>query len=96
MQRSVQRFSWDLTAILIEVPNEPGLYSIWRDDTCIYVGETKDLLSRLVQHYQSNDQVLAGKHPTGFAFEVYHGWDRISRRDALMRMLKPSFNTGAD
>jgi len=96
MQGSDQRLSWDLTVILIEVPSEPGVYSIWRDDTCLYVGETRDLLSRLVLHYRRAARTLVGQHPTWFGFEAYHGWDRTARRDALIATPKPSLNSGAD
>ena len=37
------RFQWDLTTILLEVPSTPGVYSIWRDEVCVYVGDTKEL-----------------------------------------------------
>ncbi len=95
MQWGGQRFSWDLTVILIEVPTEPGVYSIWRDDTCLYVGETEDLLSRLVLHHQATEEAIVGEHPTWFGFEICHGWDRASRRDALIAELKPRVKSGA-
>lgn len=96
MRGSDQSFSWDLTVILIEVPDEPGIYSIWREDICLYVGETSDLLSRMVLHYQGTDQLLAGQHPTCFGFEAYYGSDRKLRRDALVAELKPAFNPGSN
>jgi hypothetical protein len=85
-----------MTVILIHVPSAAGVYAIWREETCLYVGEAKDLLSRLVWHHQ-NMPAVAGEQPTWFWFETSE-WgivDRIARRDALIAELKPTLNAGA-
>jgi hypothetical protein len=93
MQWTGKKWSWDMTVILLHVPSEPGIYAIWRDDTCLYVGESRDLLSRLVLHHQ--DHALAGGQPTRFWFDTRWGMDRVARRNALIAQLKPTFTSGS-
>ena len=93
MQFTGSRWSWERSVILIHVPSAPGVYALWRDETCLYVGETQDLLSRLVLHYQVVNQAFAGEQPTWFWFEACPGIDRTARRKALILRLRPSVNS---
>lgn len=86
------KWLWDMTVILIHVPSAPGVYTIWRDEICLYVGETNDLLSRLVVHCQEVNLPLAAERPTSFWFETHHGMSRVARRSSLIGELKPSLN----
>jgi excinuclease UvrABC nuclease subunit len=95
MPWTANRWSWDMTVILLRVPCKPGVYAIWRGETCLYVGETVDLLSRLVMHHQDDSRALAGEQPTTFWFEVQPGMERIPRLNALIAQLKPAFRSGA-
>jgi excinuclease UvrABC nuclease subunit len=94
MQFTGNRWSWQMSVILIHVPSLPGVYALWRDETCLYVGETQDLLSRLVLHCQRVNQALADEQPTWFWFEACPGMNRTARRTALISRLKPSLNSG--
>jgi predicted GIY-YIG superfamily endonuclease len=96
MQFTGSRWSWDMTVILVHVPSAPGVYAIWRDETCLYVGEANDLLGRLVLHYKDvNRGFLPAERPTWFWFQACPGIDRTARRSALISRLKPSLNSPA-
>jgi hypothetical protein len=95
MRWTGSKWSWDMTVILLRVPCKPGVYAIWRGETCLYVGETVDLLSRLVMHHQDESHALAGEQPTSFWFEVQLGMERTPRLNALIAQLKPALKSGA-
>lgn len=42
--------------VIMRVPEKPGVYSFWHKEKarCIYVGESENLRSRLLQHYRGS------------------------------------------
>jgi hypothetical protein len=86
------RLPWDLSVILLQVPSASGVYAIWRDRVCIYVGDTQDLLSRLLTQYRGIDPRITREQPTFFGFELLTGVERVTRRESLIAELRPVFS----
>jgi hypothetical protein len=85
-------FLWNRAKIISHVPASPGVYAIWRPDTWIYVGETADLLVRLLEHFDGNPLCIARQQPTAFGFELVPAGARVARQSELIQLLKPICN----
>ena len=86
---------WNRSAILLQVPSAPGIYVIWRDAVAIYVGETQDLQSRLLEHFKGSNPRITEQQPTTFGFELSHGAARLPRQESLIAELRPLCNQPA-
>jgi hypothetical protein len=85
-------FPWNRARIISQVPPRPGVYAIWRSDAWIYVGETTDLLVRLLEHFEGNPPCVVQHQPSGFGFELVSGEGRVARQNWLILLLKPLCN----
>jgi len=85
-------FPWNRARIISHVPASPGVYAIWRADAWIYVGETTDLLVRLLEHFEGSPPCIARQQPTAFGFELVSGEYRVARQGGLILQLKPLCN----
>ena len=85
-------FHWNRARIISHVPASPGVYAIWRADAWIYVGETTDLLVRLLEHFEGSPPCIARQQPTAFGFELVSGEYRVARQGGLILQLKPLCN----
>jgi hypothetical protein len=83
---------WNRSVILSEVPAEAGVYAIWRDTTCLYVGASYDLERRLLEHFNGSNACIIRAQPTTFGFELAVGLRRVERQCTLVRELNPLCN----
>lgn len=83
---------WNRATVISRVPAASGVYAIWRPDAWIYVGETTDLLVRLLEHLDGNLPCITQEQPTAFGFELVLGEYRVTRQDSLILELKPLCN----
>jgi predicted GIY-YIG superfamily endonuclease len=90
---SAKQLSWSLSAILFEVPATSGIYCIWRHEVPVYVGESEDLLRRLLEHFKGGNECIAREHPTSFSFEVVSEASRATRQESLVREMRPICNS---
>jgi predicted GIY-YIG superfamily endonuclease len=88
-----KQLPWSLSEILFQVPATSGIYAIWRHEVPVYVGETEDLLRRLLEHFKGNNECIAREHPTTFSFEVMSASSRATRQEALVREMRPICNS---
>jgi hypothetical protein len=86
-------FLWSRARIISHVPPAAGVYAIWRSDAWIYVGETTDLLVRLLEHFEGNPPCIARQEPTAFGFELVPGEGRVARQNWLISQLRPLCNS---
>lgn len=58
--KSLQNWVWyDFTSTnLDKVPQTPGVYCLGNKNGIIYIGSSKDLRDRLMDHYYSNDPCI--------------------------------------
>jgi hypothetical protein len=80
---------WNREAILKDVPSTSGVYAVWNQNQCIYVGETQDLQRRLLTHLQGDNDCIVRAEPTAFSFEPVAAGLRGARQSALIFQLRP-------
>ena len=73
-------------------PSSSGVYGLSNAREWIYVGESDDVRTRLLEHLQEKNTPLAERNPTGFSFEACSHHDRIARQNRLIRELAPVCN----
>jgi hypothetical protein len=82
--------SWSRASILINAPKASGVYVVWNTNGCIYVGETHDLLSRLLEHHDNPSAcMLQHGPPTAFGFELCSVGIRDKKQSTLTQALRP-------
>jgi hypothetical protein len=82
--------SWSRASILINAPKASGVYVIWNTEGCICVGETHDLLGRLLEHHDHPTAcMLQCGPPTAFGFELCSVGIRDKKQHMLMLALNP-------
>jgi|SRR5581483_1021967 len=84
------------TAISIQknAPDSPGVYGLTNAREWVFIGETLNIRSQLMEHLNEQNTVLANRRPTGFAFEICSPHDRLARQDVLVRQFGPVCNRG--
>jgi hypothetical protein len=84
-----QRFPWSRATILSSAPDASGVYVIWNENRCVYVGETQDLQRRLMTHLDGDHEGITRAQPTSFSFETVPAGLRGPRQSALIFQLRP-------
>jgi predicted GIY-YIG superfamily endonuclease len=90
---AAKQLPWSVSEILFQVPATSGAYVIWRHEVPVYVGETDDLMRRLLEHFKGNNECITREHPTSFGFEVLGAASRVARQAALVTELRPICNS---
>jgi hypothetical protein len=88
-----KQLPWSLSEILFHVPATSGVYVIWRHEVPVYVGETDDLLRRLIEHHKGSNECISREHPTTFGFELLGASSRVGRHASLVQELRPICNS---
>lgn len=84
-----ESFSFDADSIFMNAPNESGVYALLKDQEWVYVGETKDIQSRLFEHLRTDEKCIVRYAPNSFQFEPCSADKRVERQDELILALKP-------
>jgi hypothetical protein len=84
-----QRFSWNREAIVGSAPSLSGVYVIWSENRCVYVGESQNLQLRLMAHLGGDHEGITRAQPTSFSFEAVPAGLRGPRQSALIFQLRP-------
>lgn len=72
-----------------DLPASPGVYFIWKDGECVYVGCSGNLRKRIKVHH------LASQFPICERLEwipCQTRWDALQLEDRLIKELKPQWN----
>lgn len=70
-----------------------GVFALWRSNRWIYVGESSDVLARLLEYIRGADECISREAPTGFGFElIADAQQRAARRATLIQELMPVCN----
>ena len=83
---------FDTGAIQTFAPHMSGVYGISNADEWIYIGETDDIRSSLLDHLHEANTALIKRHPTGFVFEVCDRNQRTARQNRLVSEYGPKCN----
>jgi hypothetical protein len=73
-------------------PVSSGVYGISNAREWIYIGETENIQSSLLNHLHEINTTLKKREPTGFVFEVCDQAHRSSRQDRLIGEYGPACN----
>ena len=86
---------WPFTkdGILANTPNASGVYALWTGETWVYIGESNDILRRLLDLSGSPRPCIAKYMRLVFGYElVSTEAQRVARQDQLIRELVPACN----
>ncbi len=70
-------------------PNQNGVYGIFRNDTCVYVGRG-DIRARLLDHLSGGNPRITRERPTHFFAELAQ--NDVAREKELIIELNPLAN----
>ena len=73
-------------------PTLPGVYGISNAREWIYIGETENIQSALLDHMLKPGTSVMQHKPTGFVYEVCAPEARPTRQDCLVREYEPVCN----
>ena len=80
-------FALTRNSVRAHAPSDSGVYGIFSRIQWIYVGESRDIQQRLLEHIEDTEADIKRYGPTGFVFELQPEAARAARRDALLREL---------
>jgi len=83
--------AWSESSIKANAPQSSGVYAIY-GAVWIYIGESTDVQSRLLEHWKGDKACITRADPTGFVFEVCDLAERVRRRTALVAQFRPLCN----
>ncbi len=85
-------FLYNEQSVIDNAPPSSGVYSIFRENHWIYIGESGNIRDRLLEHIRRREnQRIDRSMPTHFAYELV-AVNRVARQDALILELNPSCN----
>jgi hypothetical protein len=84
--------SFTSDAVHMYAPLTSGVYGISNSREWIYIGETDNIQSSLLDHLHELNTALMKREPTGFVFEVCEQGRRSSRQDRLVAEYGPACN----
>jgi predicted GIY-YIG superfamily endonuclease len=85
-------YSFTEAKIKAVAPTGSGVYGLYTSQRWVYIGETKNIEQRLLQHLAGDNACISGWNPTGFAYESVTADERVARQDALILELNPACN----
>jgi hypothetical protein len=62
-------------------PMGPGIYGMSNAREWVFIGQSEDIRSALLEHLRGMDSVILQWEPTGFVFETCSGERRQTRHD---------------
>lgn len=84
------RFAAD--AITTHAPAGSGVYGLYSAQQWIYIGESHDIRSRLLQHLRGDNECITRLNPASFVFELAPVHQLVARQIALIREFRPVCN----
>lgn len=73
-------------------PTRPGVYGLANSENWIYIGAANSLESVLLRHLNETETHMMRRNPTVFTWEKSLAEDRMTRKTALIKELKPLFS----
>jgi excinuclease UvrABC nuclease subunit len=85
-------YNYNVASVLASAPAQSGVYVIYAPGRNVYVGESGDIRTRLMQHLNGDNPCIGRSGATLFAFELVPAATRVTRQDALILEMHPSCN----
>jgi|GEM_PF-2353226 len=70
MFEKLSPYPFEYGVIMANAPRTSGVYGLFNDKGCIYIGEADNIHRKLMEHLFEDDSPLKRKDPTGFVFEI--------------------------
>lgn len=85
-------YSFTQDGIALTASRCPGIYGIFSNALCVYVGQTDDIQAALYEHLRGQSdcsRCILFYNPTAFTYDSFDGLYRISRQRSLTEELRP-------
>jgi len=79
----------DTASVILNAPQESGVYALRHGKTWVYIGESKDILAQLVQHLRGENFCIERFPNMTFSYELSPPIARTWRMNELIRELCP-------
>ena len=90
--KHLRSFAYTPASIRQNAPAAPGVYGIFTPHTWIYIGESRDIQARLLQHLNGDSPCIAESGATLFSFELVPMQSLAARYQALVLEYRPLCN----
>jgi len=91
--KHLRGFAYTPASVRQNAPAASGVYAIFTAHTWIYIGESRDIQARLLQHLNGDNPCVAGSGATLFSFELVPVQDLAARHSALVLEYRPLCNS---
>ena len=83
---------FSIGSIRAHAPDSSGVYGISNSREWIFIGESDNIQSSLLQHVADPDTQIKSRQPTGFSYELCPAHSRHSRQEFLIAQYSPFCN----
>ena len=90
--KNLRSFSYTPASIRQNAPAAAGVYGILTPHTWIYIGESRDIQARLLQHLNGDNPCIGSSGATLFSFELVPVQLLAARHSALVLEYQPLCN----
>ncbi|HEV8441560.1 MAG TPA: GIY-YIG nuclease family protein [Methylomirabilota bacterium] len=85
-------FLYNPASVRRNAPAAAGIYGIFTRREWIYIGESKDIQARLLQHLNGDNPCISGSEAASFNFELVPEIQRVARMNGLVAEFDPVCN----
>jgi hypothetical protein len=90
---SPARYSLTHTSIVLNAPEQSGVYALHYQTSWVYVGESANIRAQLLQHLNGDNACIAVYPNLSFSFEMMiHEAVRAWRQGEMIREFRPTCN----
>jgi excinuclease UvrABC nuclease subunit len=79
-------------SVMENAPAQSGIYTIYNEESYIYIGEADDIRAKLINHLSGDYPCIMSRHPRSFSYELCSSGQRFRRQAELIRELTPQCN----
>lgn len=86
------RYPFSHTSIVLNAPEESGVYALHYQTTWVYVGESANIRAQLLEHLNGDNACIAVYPNLNFSYELIPEPVRAWRQDEMIREFRPTCN----
>ena len=88
-------YPFNRASVIANAPMQSGVYALHSETRWIYVGESGDILARLIQHLDGDSACIGLFRNLTFSYELLPEMVRAGRLDELITKFRPICNVWA-
>jgi hypothetical protein len=89
---SPARYSFSHTSVVLNAPDQSGVYALHYQATWVYVGESANIRAQLLQHLNGDNACITVYPHLSFSYELIHEAVRAWRQDEVIKEFRPTCN----